>query len=136
MADLRSGSESALRAADALLRTAGRAVLLRLPAPAIPGDPAEQLGLATPEFQDVEITPVVVQRGKNDGTQELFVSASAIRKVIGSLGYSAAKVLFASAYGMVLDEVVLQIVSVTESELNGNVYLYRVTVQLPSALIL
>jgi hypothetical protein len=136
MADLKSGSESALRAADALLRTAGRAVLLRLPAPAVPGDPAEQLGLATPVFQDVELTPVIIRRGKTEGRQELLISASAVTKIIGSLGYSAAKVLFADSYCIMLDEVVLQIISVAESEINGTVYLYRVTVQLPAALTL
>ena len=134
MADLKSGSESALRAADALLHTAGRAVLLRLPAPAIPGDPAEQLGLVTPEFQDVELTPVVVLRGKTPGTQEFLISASAVRKIVGSLGYSAAKVLFAGSCGIMLDGVILQIFSVVEAQMNGTVYLYRVVVQLPTAL--
>ena len=33
--------------------------MLRLPAPAVPGDATEQLGLAVPEFQDVELAPVV-----------------------------------------------------------------------------
>jgi hypothetical protein len=136
VADLRISSQSAARAADALLRTAGRAVLLRLPAPAIAGDSAEQLGLVAPEFQDVELAPVVVQRGKTAGTQELLVSATAVSRIVGSLGYSAAKVLFAGAYGVVLDGVVLQILSVTESEVNGMTYLYRLTLQLPILLTL
>ena len=136
MADLVKGSEYALRAAEILLRAAGRTLLLRLPAPAIAGDPAEQLGLATPEFQDAEISPVVVRRGKSPGLQELLVSATAINRIVGSLGYSAAKVLFAGAYGILIDGALCEVLSVAESEINGVVYLYRLSVRMPAALTL
>jgi hypothetical protein len=47
-----------VRVANALLRgVGGRTVLLHIPVPAIPGDVGEQLGLALPEFQDVELGP-------------------------------------------------------------------------------
>ncbi len=63
MADLRDGSIVARRAADVLLQCAGgRSVLLRMPAPATAGDIGEQLGLAVPSFQDVELSPVVFRR--------------------------------------------------------------------------
>ena len=42
----------------------GRAVLLRMPAPATAGDVTEQLGLAMPEFQDVELAPVVFRKAR------------------------------------------------------------------------
>ena len=81
-----NASIAAQRAADALLRCAGgRAVLLRMPAPANAGDATEQLGLAAPEFQDVELAPVVFRRARGlDGRRrwtrrakwELMVSAS------------------------------------------------------------
>jgi hypothetical protein len=135
MANALNASSAAVRAADTLLRTAGRTVLLRLPAPAIPGDPTEQLGLAIPQFQDVELSPVVVLSGKTSGSQQLLVSATAVNIIVGSLGYSAARVLFAGAVGVMLDGVLLQIEAVAESEVNGTVYLYRLTLRLPTSLL-
>lgn len=129
-----------MRAADALLRTAGgRTVVLRLPAPAIPADAAEQLGLAVPEFQDVELGPVVVRSvkagaGGAAGTRELLVSATAVNRIVGSLAYAAAHVLFSVAYGVLLDGVLLEVISVTEQEIGGQPYVYRVTVRVPLAL--
>jgi len=56
---------AAVRAADVLLRCAGgRSVLLRMPANASAGDTTEQLGLAVPEFQDVELAPVVFRKAR------------------------------------------------------------------------
>ena len=46
---------------------ADETVLLRVPAPAVAGDVTEQLGLATPEFQDVELAPVVFRRARRAG---------------------------------------------------------------------
>jgi hypothetical protein len=136
MANAVNASSAAVRAADTLLRTAGRTVMLRLPAPAVPGDPTEQLGLAMPEFQEVELAPVVVLAGKTPGSEQLLVSATAVNAIVGSLGYSAARVLFAGAFGIVLDGVLLQVEAVAESEINGIVYLYRLTLRLPTALFI
>ena len=44
---------------------------------------------------------------------ELLVSASAVSGIVGSLGYSAADVLFARAYGVLVDDALLEVVSVT-----------------------
>jgi hypothetical protein len=135
MADLLSASGAAVRMADALLRGAGgREALLRLPAPGIPGDPTEQLGLAAPEFQDVQLKPVVLMGAKANGQREMLVSASAVSAIVGSLGYSAANVLFAVAYGVVVDEVLMEVVSATEMEINGASYVYRVILKTPTEL--
>ncbi len=65
MADLRMGSDAARRAAESLLRsTGGRAVSLRIPAPAATGGVDEQIGLGTPEFQDAELSPVVFRKAR------------------------------------------------------------------------
>lgn len=109
-------------------------VLLRLPAPAIPADPTEQLGLAVPEFQDVELAPVVIYRQGTDGARTLLVSASPVSRIVGSLGYSAASVLFAGAYGVLVDEVLMEIASATEAEVNGAPYMYRLVLKMPVAL--
>ena len=135
MADLVRASGATVRAADALLRgVGGRVVTLRLPGPAVPGDATEQLGLAVPQFQDVEIAPVVLFAGSKQGTRVLLVSASAVSGVVGSLGYSAADVLFAGAYGVLVDDALLEVVSVTEQEAGGVPYMYRLTLREPAAL--
>lgn len=142
MVDLLSASGATVRAADALLRgVGGRAVLLRMPAPASAGDVAEQLGLETPQFQDVELAPVVFRKARttvSDGKAakwELMVSASAVEALVGSLGYSAASVLFATAFGVLVDGVLMTVESATESEANGAPYVYRVVLLAPLALV-
>src|ERR1700726_1481883 len=128
MADLMRTSGAAVRAADVLLRNAGgRVVALRLPAPAVPADATEQLGLAVPEFQDVELAPVVLlaaSKGKAgaSATRALLVSATVVNRLVGSLGFSAASVLFARAYGVLVDGVLLEVVAVTEQETGGVPY--------------
>lgn len=135
MADLLNDTGAATRAADALLRgVGGRAVILRLPAPAGTGD-AEQLGLAVPEFQDIELAPVVFR--SSQGAQgkaphrELLVSATAVTALAGSLGYGAAEALFAAAFGVLVDGVLLAIESATASESDGAAYLYRLLLRTP-----
>jgi phage-related minor tail protein len=146
MADLLSGSAAAVRAADVLLRCAGgRSVLLRMPVQASAGDETEQLGLAVPTFQDVELAPVVFRKSRQAVTTqaavgkvarwELMVSASAVEALVGSLGYSAASVLFATAFGVLIDGVLMAVESVTESEVFGSPYVYRLVVDAPVALI-
>jgi hypothetical protein len=132
----------ARRTADVLLSCAGgRSVLLRMPAPATAGDVTEQLGLATPEFQDVELAPVVFRKARvataegKAATWELMVSATAVSALVGSPGYSAASVLFADAFGVLVDGVLMEVESVTESEIGGSPYVYRVVVKEPLALV-
>ena len=125
-------SEAARRALDTLLRNAGsRTVMLRIPAPAIAGDNAEQLGLAPPQFQDVELTPAVFrtassQRAKDGSTQrELLLSATTVEALTGSHNFASANALFASAFGILVDDTLLNIVSTEEIEAGGAVCGYR-----------
>jgi hypothetical protein len=142
MGELRDASIVAQRAADVLLRCGGgRSVLLRMPAPASAGDTTEQLGLAVPSFQDLELAPVVFRKaratmanGKATKT-ELMVSATAVNALVGSMGYSAANVLFATAFGVLIDEVLMEIESATESEVGGSTYVYRLVLRAPLALM-
>ncbi|MGH9596994.1 MAG: hypothetical protein ACRD3K_09375 [Edaphobacter sp.] len=142
MADLRNASIVAQRAADVLLQCAGgRSVLLRMPAPASAGVASEQLGLAVPTFQDVELAPVVFRKARARAAEgkatksELMVSATAVNALVGSLGYSAASVLFATAFGVSIDGVLMEIESATESEVGGAPYVYRVVLRKPLALV-
>jgi hypothetical protein len=114
--------------------------MLRVPAAASAGDAAEELGLAMPEFQDVELAPVVFRKararvGKGTAARwELMISASAVNGVVGSLGYSAASVLFAGAFGVLVDDVLMTVESATGEELDGSPYVYRLVLRGPVSL--
>ena len=158
---------STARAADVLLRAlGGRTVMLRMPAPAVPADPTEQLGIATPLFQDLPLAPVVYRKaratittttgasapsklglGGSSGSikSEMLVSASAIERLVGSLAYASASILFANAVGILAgpgpdsgdasDPDLLEIVSVSAEEAYGQPYVYRLILRAPQAQI-
>jgi hypothetical protein len=136
MADLLSDTGAATRAADTLLRgTSGRAVTLRLPAPAGTGD-AEQLGLAVPGFEDVELAPVVFRSAQGfqgkASHRELLVSTTAAAALAGSLGYGTPQALFAAAAGVLVDGVLFFIEAATIAEAVGSAYLYRLSLRVPA----
>jgi hypothetical protein len=112
-----------------------------MPAPASAGDATQQLGLAVPTFQDVELAPVVFRKARATTAEgkatksELMVSATAVNALVGSLGYSAASMLFATAFGVLIDDVLMEIESVTESEVGGSPYVYNVVLREPLALV-
>ncbi len=135
MADLMHGAAQVIRAADVLLRVGGGpAVMLRMPGPASAGDTTEQLGLAMPEFQDIALAPVVFRKSRQAETAEaagtktarweLMVSATAVNALMGSMGFSVAGAVFAAAFGVLIDGVLMEIVSATESEAFGQAYVY------------
>src|SRR5215831_12174691 len=104
-----SSAEGARRAFDTLLRNSrARSMMLRIPAPATPGDATEQLGLAVPQFQDVELTPVVFRRTSARATagkaseRDLLVSATSVQALTSSHNYGSAAELFASAFGVLV----------------------------------
>jgi len=113
--------------------------MLRVPAPAIPADVTEQLGIATPTFQDLPLGPVAYRKARanvaNDKAAqwELLVSASAVESLVGSLTYASAGVLFATAYGILCDDELLEIVSATQEQVFGQPYVYRLVLRAPLA---
>jgi len=127
-----------MRASDTLLRAMGNATAtLRVPAPAVPADVTEQLGLATPLFQDLPLGPVVnrklravVTNGKA-AKWELLVPASAIEKLVGSLTYASASLLFANALGVRINPSgeLLEIASATQEPVIGQPFVYRLVVR-------
>jgi hypothetical protein len=129
MADLLC-NDAAVRAADALLRAnGGRAVLLRLPAPAAANNDGEQLGLATPLFQDVELEPTAFRTAAKTST--LLVSGSAVKAIVGSLKFNSAEVLFETATGVVVDSVLYTILSSTAATADGKTYVYSLELRTP-----
>ncbi len=111
--------------------------MLRMPAPAVPADATEQLGLATPAFQDLPLAPVVYRRARASVSEgkaakwELLVSATVVEDLVGSLAYASASVLFASAYGVLSDDELLAIESATEEQIFGRPYVYRLVLRAP-----
>jgi len=126
------GAGAPARAADALLRALGaNVVMLRVPGNAMAALDAEQLGLSDPQFDEIAIGPAVFRRvratltdGKGERA-ELLVSATTILRIVGSLGFASASVLFAQAAGVVVNGTLLQIVGAGSSEIFGQPYLYR-----------
>jgi hypothetical protein len=105
-----------------------------MPAQAFTGDLGEQLGLASPLFQDIELRPVVFRKVRatmgtankpDEAAYELLVSASAVAKIVDDLGYEAAEVLFAQAAGLLVDGASYGITWAASVEAFGAVYLYR-----------
>ena len=138
MSDLVSATGAAVRAADVLLRAmGGRTVLLRIPAPAVAADVTEQLGIATPAFQDLPLRPVVYRKARATVAEgkaakwEMLVSASVIESLVGSLTYASASVLFAAAYGVLSDDELLEIESATQEQVFGQPYVYRLVLRAP-----
>jgi hypothetical protein len=128
--DLLLCGDAMVRSADAVLRAnGGRTVLLRMPAPAVAGNDAEQLGLATPEFQDAEMSPALFR--KTESTTTLLVSASAVRSMVGSLRFDSAEILFETAAGVVIDGVLYTIVAGVASAWDGEPYNYCLTLRAP-----
>lgn len=137
-----SDSICATRVADVLLRAmGGRCVKLRMPAPAVPADVTEQLGIATPLFQDLQLKPVAFRKARatvapdKAARWELLVSASAIESLTGSLAYASASLLFEQAFGVLVDEELLEIVSATAEQVFGRAYAYRLVLRAPLAQI-
>ncbi len=142
MADVMISNFAAKRAADALLRGGGgRSVLLRIPSPGTPGDATEQLGLATPSFQDVELAPAVFRKARPTATAgkgprwEVLISATAVDTLVGSLTYESGRVLFAQALGLLVDGTLLEIEAATSSQIFGSPYVYRLIVRAPLTLL-
>jgi hypothetical protein len=142
MGDLICANGAAARVADALLRAlGGRRAILRMPAPAVPADVAEQLGIATPGFQDLPLAPVLCRKVRATiaagvaAKSELLVSATVVEAILGSLDYGSASVLFAAAYGVVVGDELLEIVATSEEQVFGKPYVYRLLLRAPLTLV-
>ncbi len=130
MGDILDSGDGAIRKADAAMRAAGgRMVALRIAAPAVPGSDAEQLGLATPEYQDLMLGPATFHKANN--VTQLLVSASAVHEAVGSLGYDSANVLFETAVGVMMDGLLYKITNSFSSQAMGTPYCYWLTLEPP-----
>jgi len=130
--------DAALRTFDTLLRNApARSVMLRLPTPAAIAGNNELIGLASPAFQDIELAPAVFRKALAKTTadghreHELLVSATSVAALAGSHDFGSADTLFASAYGLVIDNMLLTITATREIEAGGAACGYILTLRQP-----
>lgn len=134
--------DAARRAAESLLRSSGgRAVYLRIPAPASGAGVNEQIGLSTPEFQDAELSPVVFRKArpgisKEGARWELLVSAISVNGILGQTGATDASDLFAGAFGVLVGNSLMEIEAVSSSDMDGSPYVYRVVLRAPVATLI
>lgn len=130
MANVMAPGAGAARCADAVLRAGGgRTVLLRLAAPAVAGSNGEEMGLATPGFQDAPLEPAAFHKA-NDVTK-LLVSASVVQALMGTLAYDSADVLFETAVGVLIDDLLYEITDSFASQAMGQPYCYWLTLRRP-----
>lgn len=118
--------------ATSLLRANGgtTARLLMPPATADTTD-AGQLGIDSPNFQPLALSPVVFRRlratmKEGDAAKyELLISAQTVEATVGALDLSSADALFAMAAGVVVDGELFLIEASAVSQNLGEACLYR-----------
>ena len=126
-----SESNGPMRVARTALRAeSGYSAILRMPGLAASGDDSEQLGLATPLFQDVALGPVAFHKANNN--TRLMVSAAAVLGLVQSFAYDSADVLFETAAGVVIDGLLYLITKVVTAEAMDKPYCYWLTLQPPA----
>lgn len=126
-----TSSEGATRAVvAAMCANGGFEVQLRLPGLAVSGSDSEQLGLATPQFQDVPLFPAIWRRvGVDDG---LLVSAPSVNALMSTGDFTSALDLFQGAVGLVVGGVLYGITGCDALMAAGEPCAYRLTLQPPS----
>ena len=126
-----TSEEGAQRAALAVLSAnGGFDVVLRIPGQAVSGSDAEQLGLGTPQFQDVPIGPAVWRKAGKSGAR--LVGAAAVTSLMGVESFSSAESLFQAAVGVVVDEVLYLVAKSEALMVVGVPCAYRLTLQEPT----
>ncbi len=132
MADLsQSEPNGPMRAAHTALRAdSGCTALLRMPGLAAAGDDSEQLGLATPLFQDVPLGAVAFHKANNN--TRLMVSAAAVLGIVQSFAYDSADLLFETAAGVVIEGLLYLITRCVTAEAMDKPYCYWLTLQPPA----
>jgi hypothetical protein len=125
--------DALVRAANAMLAAlGGDQVSLLLPATAMAGDAAGQLGLVDPGVQSVIVAPVV-SRNLPTGNLgparriEFTLPASALTEQLPALGLGSAEDLFAAVLGLVYDGDIFHVETVVTENFAGTAYFYVVT---------
>lgn len=140
-ASVRRPTEAAQRAADALLRSlGGSSVRLRLAGQPCAAD-SDQVGLGNGPYVELALSPAVfrcTRAAMKDGGEiewELLLSAGAVEAQMSALQLDSAEALFAQAVDLAVGTKTFLIEAISGSEMNGQVYLYRILLReaLPKA---
>jgi hypothetical protein len=122
-----------VRAANAMLAAlGGDQVSLLLPANAMAGDAAGQLGLVDPGVQQVVVSPVVTHNLPitNSGPArkiEFTLPASVLEAQLPALGIGTVEELFETVMGLMYDGDLFHIEAVVPENFAGTAYFYVVT---------
>lgn len=126
-----AGGEAARRSAASLLGSlTGDAVVLRIATPPVGDSDAEELGLGSPEFQDVALTPALVRVSSTNKTTVL-IAASAVEAALGVDGAEAVELALKSACFVQVSDDMLQVAQVERRAVFGRAYLYRLLLKTP-----
>ena len=69
---------------------------------------------------------------KADSVTQLLVSASVVHELLGTLGYDSADVLFETAVGVFIDDLLYKITNSFSSQAMGKPYTYWLTLEPPT----
>jgi len=105
--------------------------MLRLPSSATNTN-SEQLGLSTPVFQDISLSPVMVRPLKGS-EYEVLVGARVMETVVGSSSHGSVKPMLKSICGVLIGDVLMPLMDVESAEAGGVTYLYRLRLRKPDA---
>ncbi len=126
-------ARGARAAASAATLTLGRSTaVVRLPSPPLAASLEEELGLPSPEFHDVALTPCVV-RVRSDGSREVLVAAPTLESALGVSDADAAKLTLSGAAFVQLNSDSLLLRQVQALQVHGRAYLYRLFLREPGA---
>jgi len=118
-----------VRAADAMLQVlGGEGVQLLFPG-ASAGGPSEELGMAVPPVEEVEVAPVcrvAATPAKGQRRVEFLFSAAALARYMEARGSQSAQDFFNASLGIVEDGTLMRIESVVTETFAGTAYLHRV----------
>ena len=121
----------ARRATDALVgQLAAETVTLRFPSPPIAGSVGEQLGLPSPEFHDLPVTPALVRLQSNRTV--VLVSATALEAVLRVSGEQAVTDSLNSASFVQIGDRLFTLQATERRSVYGRAYLYRLLLRDPA----
>ena len=121
---------NAVRLAETALRNhCGFIAMLRMPGVSTSGSVMDQLGLGTPQLQDLSLGPAVWRKVGVDTA--LLVGASAVATLVGSSGYISAEAMFEAAAGVLCEEILYMITNSQPITSGGVPCGYRLSVQAP-----
>lgn len=115
----------------------GDAVVLRMPAVPVGDSDAEELGLGSPEFQEVMLSPALVRLISRLGAVQsqslvlVLVAASAVETALGVDGAAAVEAALRSASFVQVGDRMMLLERVERRAVFGRAYLYRLLLKTP-----